>query len=253
MELIELKNEVKSILSKMKAVDPNYLIDENHFNEIQKDYDDFLIDYKVLYSSFHNDYYDDLKQKKDQFENTDQYNIIKFLMKSKKLKSKINKEIKFDQNLKKIKLCNLNAIKKIFTKNQVFCKCKYGLFNPPTHTYSDLGSSIESLLESLFDTLINDTSKEFGFLKDNNKFHKFLQYLNKQEDIDKILKKIELIIENKSIFTIELSEIIDNLKGKYKKIGDFTKKLSEELKAIEKKIKEENTENIEIIFEYEFS
>ena len=251
MMVDDVRGKLESILKTIKNYEKDYIFDSSSFEQILDDYNNSEIDYKTLYKLSHNEYYIDLNNRITQFKNSDHYILIELLKKNPTLKNKINKEIKLENQLKKIIICNKTSEKSLFTKKRPICQCKYSMFSNIPQSFSDFNVSIETLLDPVFATLIKESKEKFNFLEQENKISEFLKYLNaNSEKIDDILQKIALIIEDKSIETINLNEILNNLRAKYKKSEDFIKKFKAELKKKQEEIKKKNKET-NIIFEYE--
>jgi len=248
-DVSDIKDKLEFILKTIKNYEKDYIFSSSSFEQILDDYKNIEIDYKTFYTLSHNEYYRDLNKRITQFKNSDHYILIELLKKNPTLKKKINKEIKLENKLKKIKTCNKTSENSLFTKKRLICQCKYSMFSNIPQTFSDFNVSIETLLDPVFAILIDESNDEYNFLKQENKISEFLKYLNaNSEKLDDILQKVALIIENKSMETINLNEILNNLKGKYKKSEDFIKKFKTKLKKKEEEIKKKNTD---IIFEYE--
>ncbi len=243
MSIESIKNELELIFNRITNYEENYITNLDIFKQIINKYNLIESDYKKIYLESHNKYYYDLKDQLSQFKTSNHYKVINILKKNSALKKKINKEIKLEAQLKKMKICDKKNENSLFTQTRLYCKCKYSLFSHISYIFSDLNVSIETLLEPVF------TTDEFSFLENENKIQNFLDYLIKNsEKLNEILQRIALLIENKSIITIKLDPIIKNLKAKYKTSNDFVKKLKDAIKKEETDIKKKNSD---VIFEYE--
>lgn len=249
MSVESIKNELELIFNRITNYEENYITNLDNFKQIINKYDLIESDYKNIYIESHNKYYSDLKDRLSQFKTSYHYKVINILKKNPTLKKKINKEIKLEAQLKKMKICDKKNENSLFTQTRLYCKCKYSLFSHISYIFSDLNVSIETLLEPVFTTLLLESPDDFSFLENENKIQKFLDYLLKNSDkLNEILQRIALLIENKSLITIKLDPIIKNLKAKYKTSNDFVKKLKDAIKKEETDIKKKNSE---VIFEYE--
>ena len=251
MEIIKVREDMESIYNEIKNYEKDFINDINILNEIKENFKNIELNYRDLYQEGHKAFNDELQRSLEEFKNSDHYKLVELLYKNSKLKTKINKEMKLDNELKKIKSCKKTAINSIFEKNRMSCKCKYSLFDSLSPNFSHFRVSIETLLDPIFAALHDDSPDEFNFLNKENKITEFFYYLERKSDkLNDILEKILQIIENKSMITIDLQEIIKNIKGKYRKSKDFIDILKESLRNKEISIKSQNSET-DIIFEYE--
>ena len=251
MEIYNVREDLKNIYNEIKNYEKDFINDLNILNEIKERFKNVELNYRNLYQNSHKIFNEELQKGLEEFKNSDHYKLIELLYKNSKLRTKINNEIKLDNEIKKIKPCNKTAINSIFEKNRMTCKCKYSLFDSISPNFTHFRVSIETLLDPIFSALYDDAPNEFKFLNKENKITEFLRYLERNSDkLNDILEKFLLKVENKSIMTINLLEIIRNLKGKYKKSKDFIDKLNDSLRKKENSIKSQN-KGTEIIFEYE--